>query len=124
MQNNIPRHCGDVDSVLVPERPLLSDVRYVHLLDLARRLDTTGIITMKRGRKRQQADRERDYYPALLRMLQASFPTCMLEFQWNDNASSCNSVQCTLCMLFAGSGTWAAVPSPAARGDASKTSHV
>ena len=124
MQNNIPRRCEDVDNMLVPQRPLLSDVRYVHLLDLARRVDTTDIITMKRGRERQKPDLELPYHPPLLKMLQASCHKCMLEFQRSDSATSCNSVQCTLCKLFAGSGSWAVVLSPAANGAASQPSFL
>ena len=103
-------------------RPLLSNVRYVHLLDLARRVDTTGIITMKRRQERQKPDLELPYHPPLLKMLQASCHKCMLEFQQSDSATSCNSVQCTLCKLFAGSGSWAVVLSPAANGAASQPS--
>ena len=87
MQNNVPRRCGDVDDVLVPQRPLLRDVRYIHLLDLARRVGTTGIINIKLERSRQSVDQEQPYCPLLLKMLQASFHTRMLELQRSDHST-------------------------------------
>ena len=60
-----PRRCVEVGSVLPPERALLSDLRYVHLLDLARGVDATGIITLKPDGRRSVADLERPYHPLL-----------------------------------------------------------
>ena len=46
MDRCVPRICLEVGSVLAPERALLSDLRYVRLLDVAHGVDATGILTM------------------------------------------------------------------------------
>ena len=72
MDHCVPRRCVEVGSVLAPERALLSDLRYVHLLDVARGVDATDIITIRPDGNRSVADLERPYQPLLLKMLQAS----------------------------------------------------
>jgi hypothetical protein len=66
------RSTGHVDTLLKKERPLLADLRYLHLLHTARKIPTDDIINMKKGRKRMEPDLEQIYYPHALRILEAS----------------------------------------------------
>jgi hypothetical protein len=61
-----------VDTLLEKERPLLADMRYLHLLHIARKIPTNDIVNMKKSRKRTEHDLEQVYYPHALRILEAS----------------------------------------------------
>ena len=87
MDRCVPRLCLEVGSVLAPERALLSDLRYVHLLDVARGVDATGILTMKPDGTRSVVDLERPHHPLLLKMLQASSQSCNLDLYRTRQAS-------------------------------------
>ena len=54
--------------MLQPKQPLLAGLRYLSLLYEGRHQDAKGILAMKRGRKRGEADLERDYYPHMLKI--------------------------------------------------------
>ncbi len=59
-----------VDEMLQPWQPLLAGLRYLTLLREARKQDAKGILTMKQGRERSEADLEREYYSHMLKMFQ------------------------------------------------------
>ena len=63
--------------MLAAERPLLADLRYVRLLDLARQEDASPILKMKKGRNRLQSDLYPPYHPLLLTMLRVRPPDCV-----------------------------------------------
>ena len=59
-----------VDEMLQPRQPFLAGLRYLSLLYEGRKQDAKGIVAMKRGRKKSEADLERDYYPHMLKIFQ------------------------------------------------------
>jgi len=58
------------DEMLQPRQPLLAGLRYLSLLYEGRNQDAKGIVAMKRGRKKGEADLEREYYPHMLKIFQ------------------------------------------------------
>ena len=72
----VARKCVEVDEVLAAERPLLADLRYARLLDMARQEDASGVLEVKKGRKRLQSDLELPYHPLLLTILRVRPPHC------------------------------------------------
>jgi hypothetical protein len=71
-ESRLSMSTGHVDTVLEKERPLLADMRYLHLLHIVRKIPADDIIHMKKGRKRLELGLEQVYYPHALRILEAS----------------------------------------------------
>ena len=74
-----------VDEMLQPRQSFLAALRYLSLLHEGQKQDARGIVAMKRGRKKGEADLERDYYPHMLKIFQVQtannmscvFATCV-----------------------------------------------
>ena len=71
-EKGVPRTAGPVDTLLDPERALLADLRYLHLLHIARNKSIKDIVGMKRKRTREQHDLEEVYYGHALAIVKAS----------------------------------------------------
>jgi len=71
----------EVDEMLQPPGPpLLAGLSYLTLLHEAQKQDAKGILTMKKGRKRGEADLERDYHSHMLTIFQVQ--DLMATFVW------------------------------------------
>ncbi|KAA6421293.1 MAG: hypothetical protein FRX49_08779 [Trebouxia sp. A1-2] len=78
-----------VDEMLQPRQPLLAGLRYLSLLYEGKKQDAKGILAMKRGRRKGEADLERDYYPHMLKIFQAAaVGQPEIQFQLEDTASA------------------------------------
>jgi hypothetical protein len=61
-----------VDTLLEKERPLLANLRYLHLLHVVKKIPADDIINLKKDKKQMEPGLEQVYYPHALRILQAS----------------------------------------------------
>ncbi|KAL0046620.1 hypothetical protein WJX82_005644 [Trebouxia sp. C0006] len=89
VQGKAACNIAKVDEMLQPRQSFLAALRYLSLLHEGQKQDARGIVAMKRGRKKGEADLERDYYPHMLNIFQAAaVGQPEIQFQLEDPASA------------------------------------
>ena len=77
VQGKAACNIAKVDDMLQPRQTFLAALRYLSLLHEGKKQDARGIVAMKRGRKRGEADLGRDNYPHMLKIFQAQAANIM-----------------------------------------------
>lgn len=77
VQGKAACNIAKVDEMLQPRQPFLAGLRYLSLLYEGQKQDAKDILAMKRGRRKGEADLERDYYPHMLKIFQVLAMLCV-----------------------------------------------